>query len=51
MPGNRAGAKIEVFVEVESRSEAIRLERKLKNMKNAAKAIAYLKKVGSEHPD
>jgi putative endonuclease len=36
---------------VASRSEAIRLEKKLKAFKNSEKAINYLSKVGLEHPD
>ncbi|MGE5845929.1 MAG: GIY-YIG nuclease family protein [Ignavibacteria bacterium] len=34
-----------------SKSEAYRLELKLKGMKNSAKAIEYLKKLGLEHSD
>jgi putative endonuclease len=34
-----------------SRSEAVQLERKLKEFKNSDKAISYLKNLGLEHPD
>jgi len=34
-----------------SKSEAYKLELKLKGMKNSVKAIEYLKKLGSEHSD
>ena len=43
--------EIVAFKEVKSRSEAMRLEKKLKNFKNAEKAISYLQKLSSEHPD
>ena len=36
---------------VNSRSDAVLIERKLKNMKNVQKAINYLEKLASEHPD
>src|SRR5659263_43568 len=34
-----------------SRSEAVRLEKKLKGFKNSDKAINYLRNFGLEHPD
>ena len=34
-----------------TRSEAVKLESKLKRMKNSQKAIEYLLQIGSEHPD
>ncbi len=40
-----------VKASVDSRSEAVQLERKLKNFKNAEKAIRYLHKLGLEQPD
>ncbi len=40
---NKGIWKLVINREVKSRSEAVRLERKLKNMKNSAKAIDYLK--------
>ncbi len=36
---------------VNSRSDAINLEKKLKGFKNSEKAISYLQKFGLEHPD
>ncbi len=42
-----------IACKVESKVEAVRLERKLKKMKNPERAIAYVKKHCSvvEHPD
>ena len=37
--------------EVPTRAESIALEKKLKNFKNVEKAISYLQKLSSEHPD
>jgi len=48
---NKGNWKIEVYVKVKSRSEAVRLETKLKRMKNVEKAIVYLRKFDLEHPD
>ena len=45
--------EIIIKTEVDTRSEAVKLEKKLKNMKNSVKAIKHLEiiQVGSEHPD
>jgi len=48
---NQGKWELVISVEVETRSEAVILETKLKKMKNALKAIAYLERNDSEHPD
>jgi len=48
---NKGHWEIDAIVKVNNRSEAVRLETKLKKMKNVEKAIAFLKKIGLEHPD
>jgi len=42
---NKAPWQLAVSINVTSRSEAVKLERKLKKMKNPKKAIAYLNKL------
>ena len=48
---NKGKWKTVITCVVNSRSEAVLLERKLKNLKNVQKAINYLEKLASEHPD
>ena len=48
---NKGRWKLVTAVKVNSRSEAVKLESKLKRMKNSKKAIEYLNNLGSEHPD
>ena len=45
---NKGNWRLEISYEVETRSEAVKLERKLKKMKNVEKAIKYLKKLIAE---
>jgi putative endonuclease len=47
---NKGKWELVISVAVNSRSEAIRLESKLKRMKNAKKAIEYLKKMTQSIP-
>ncbi len=43
--------EISEYITVDSRREAVALERKLKSFKNSKKAIQYLQKLALEHPD
>ena len=45
---NKGHWEIVIFVEANTRAEAVQLEMKLKRMKNIGKAINYLRKIKSE---
>jgi len=48
---NKGPWELIISYQCKSKSNAYRLELILKAMKNSAKAIEYLKKIGSEHSD